>query len=222
MNRNLFHLINSMLVITSISSFSLSPHKKYTFFSSTPTHLCSTSAETTTTENSIEKPAIEPKEAVKIFGRLAEKYIILDPSAGMCCYSACTDCEYRLPGGGYIMADQSASRPKWIPIYEKRSYNENDHVTNWSTNIFTDGPAVTKDEFIENIRQMKFTPPLGGPYVGASAAAIEDYTALAFLFDSLIAEGKEKLTKHRMSIRMKELANNEEGLSWPNFSGILL
>ena len=84
---------------------------------------------------------IDPKEAVKIFGRLAEKYIILDPTAGMCCYSACTDCEYRLPGGGYIMADQSASRPKWVPIYEKRSYNENDHVTSWSTGVFTDGPG---------------------------------------------------------------------------------
>eukprot|EP00957_Ditylum_brightwellii_P062239 4722886-Ditylum_brightwellii.AAC.1 len=33
---------------------------------------------------------IDPKEAVKIFGRLAEKYIMLDSSGGMCCYSACT------------------------------------------------------------------------------------------------------------------------------------
>merc|ERR1711966_254793 len=57
----------------------------------------------------------DPKEAVKSFGRLAEKYIMLDASAGMCCYSACTDCEYREPGGGYRMADQSSARPKWIP-----------------------------------------------------------------------------------------------------------
>jgi hypothetical protein len=42
---------------------------------------------------------IEPKEAVKLFGRLAEKFIMLDSSGGMCCYSACSDCEYRLPGG---------------------------------------------------------------------------------------------------------------------------
>ena len=55
---------------------------------------------------------VEPKEAVKIFGRLAEKYIMLDASGGLCCYSACSDCEYRLPGGGYRMADQSAARPK--------------------------------------------------------------------------------------------------------------
>ena len=34
--------------------------------------------------------AVDPKEAVKLFGRLAEKYIMLDSSGGMCCYSACT------------------------------------------------------------------------------------------------------------------------------------
>ena len=34
--------------------------------------------------------AIDPKEVVKVFGRLAEKYIMLDASGGMCCYSACS------------------------------------------------------------------------------------------------------------------------------------
>ena len=41
----------------------------------------------TSTTNAIKT---DPKEAVKIFGRLAEKYIMLDASAGMCCYSGCT------------------------------------------------------------------------------------------------------------------------------------
>ena len=35
--------------------------------------------------------ALDPtKEAVKLFGRLAEKYIMLDASGGMCCYSGCS------------------------------------------------------------------------------------------------------------------------------------
>lgn len=33
---------------------------------------------------------LEPKEVVKLFGRLAEKYIMLDDSGGMCCYSGCS------------------------------------------------------------------------------------------------------------------------------------
>jgi len=42
---------------------------------------------TTTTAQDV---TIDPKEAVKVFGRLAEKYIMLDASGGMCCYSACS------------------------------------------------------------------------------------------------------------------------------------
>ena len=34
--------------------------------------------------------SLETKEVVKLFGRLAEKYIMLDDSGGMCCYSGCS------------------------------------------------------------------------------------------------------------------------------------
>ena len=160
--------------------------------------------------------AIEPKEAVKIFGRLAEKYIMLDSSAGMCCYSACSDCEFRLPGGGYRMADQSAARPKWIPSYESRSANGKEHTTKWSSEIFANGPSVSKQEFVEAIKGLEYTAPLGGPYVGASAATIEDASAAESLFD-ILSEGKEKLSKHRMSLSLKNLASGEEGLTWAGF-----
>lgn len=166
--------------------------------------------------------AVDPKkEAVKIFGRLAEKYIALDSSGGMCCYSACTDCEFRLPGGGYVMADQTAARPKWIPNYETRNSNNREHVTVWSTGIFANGkPAVTKDEFVDQVVSLAYTPPLGGPYVGASAAKIEDAAAVQYLFDAL-ADGKTKLTKHKMSVRLKQLADGEEGMTWQSFERVM-
>jgi hypothetical protein len=164
--------------------------------------------------------SIEPKEAVKLFGRLAEKYIALDSSGGNCCYSACADCEYRLPGGGYIMADQSAARPKWIPHYESRTANNKEHVTKWSSSIFANGSSVTKEEFVATVRELEYAPPLGGPYVGASAATIEDDSTAEYLFE-VIADGKEKLTKFRMSVRLKQLADGEEGLIWPAFSRAL-
>ena len=40
-------------------------------------------------------------DAAKIFGRLAEKTLYLDETVGACCHSACSDCEWRTPGGGY-------------------------------------------------------------------------------------------------------------------------
>jgi hypothetical protein len=167
---------------------------------------------------------IDPKEAVKVFGRLAEKYIALDSSGGMCCYSACTNCEFRLPGGGYIMADQSAARPKWIPNYERRNSNNREHVTKWSTSIFPtpDTLSVSRDDFVARVRQMDYAPPLGGPYVGASAATIEtsNTAAIGRLFDAL-ADGKTKLTRHRMSLRLKQLADGEEGMTWQSFERVM-
>ena len=38
---------------------------------------------------------IEVKEYIKIFGRLGEKMIFGDASAGLCCHSACENCEWR-------------------------------------------------------------------------------------------------------------------------------
>ena len=47
-------------------------------------------SEATATTDDAAEIKTDPKEAVKLFGRLAEKYIMLDASAGMCCYSGCT------------------------------------------------------------------------------------------------------------------------------------
>jgi hypothetical protein len=189
-----------------------------------PTRLLSSDASstTTTTTTSAEKTTIDPKEAVKIFGRLAEKYIMLDDSGGMCCYSACTDCEYRLPGGGYRMADQSSSRPKWIPSYSTRKFDSlnKEHTTMWSEQIFTNGPAVGKDEFVERLIGMKFTPPLGGPYLSASSGGITETELVEKVWD-LFAGNKEKLTKFRMETRIKELAGGNEGLVWSDFMDAL-
>ncbi|CAB9496807.1 expressed unknown protein [Seminavis robusta] len=167
--------------------------------------------------------SIDAKEAVKLFGRLADKYIMLDSSGGMCCYSACSDCEYRLPGGGYRMADQSSSRPKWICSYDERNFETlgKEHTSKWNTDIFTNGPAVTKEEFIQAMVDIPYNPPLGGPYVGASSATIEDTTGASLLFD-LLAGKKEKLTKYRMGTRIKELAGGEEGLTWAGFSAAMM
>jgi hypothetical protein len=38
---------------------------------------------------------IDVKEYIKIFGRLGEKMIFGDSSAGLCCHSACENCEWR-------------------------------------------------------------------------------------------------------------------------------
>ena len=183
---------------------------------SQPSVVASTLLSSTSTPEGV--VSIEPKEAVKVFGRLAEKYIMLDESGGLCCYSACKDCEFRLPDGGYRMADQSSSRPKWIPVYEERSFasQNKEHIAKWKAEIFTNGPSVTKEQFVTALVQMTYAPPLGGPYVSASAGKLESPTAAEHLFE-VLATGNEKLTRHKMSVRLKELAAGEQGLTWPAF-----
>jgi len=117
------------------------------------------------------------------------------------------------------MADQSSSRPKWIPAYEHRKFESSgkEHTTKWSSEIFKDGPVVTKDVFVKLVSNLEYIPPLGGPYLAASAATINDGAAAARLFDVLVSPGKGKLTKNRMGLRLKELAKGEDGLTWVNF-----
>ena len=209
------------------------PHSQPLYTSTTSSSLASTATESdadstaaSSVSSSSSSPVEDPKEVVKLFGRLADKYILLDSSGGMCCYSACTDCEYRLPGGGYRMADQSSSRPKWICAYDDRSFEASgkEHASKWSIDLYTNYDnrlAVTKDEFVEGMLEMKYNPPLGGPYLGASAAKIEDTTAVEYLFD-LLAGDKEKLTKHRFGTRIKEMAGGEEGMTWAAFEKQIL
>ena len=120
------------------------------------------------------------------------------------------------------MADQSSARPKWIPCYDKREFEAQNkkHTTKWSTDIFIDKPVVTKEEFVERVINMEFVPPLGGPFLAKTAASIEDDSAVETLFDILVGE-KDKLTRHRMSVEMKSLANGEEGLTWAMFSTVM-
>jgi hypothetical protein len=116
------------------------------------------------------------------------------------------------------MEDQSSARPKWIPSYEEKNFESSgkEHTSKWSTEIFTTGPAVTKEEFVSRVLDMEFVPPLGGPYMSKNKADIED-SATAEIFFDILSDGKEKLTKHRMGKKIQELAGGETGLVWSNF-----
>ena len=188
-------------------------------------HQSATCSSTTTTklQSTVEAVELEPKEVVKVFGRLAEKYIMLDESGGMCCYSACKDCEFRLPDGGYRMADQSAARPKWIPVYEERVFagQGKEHIAKWKSEIFAEGTTrVNKGEFAQAVANLDFATPLGGPFVSKSAGTIED-TAVAEALFEILAEGKDVLTRHKMGMALNKLSEGESGLTWPKFSAAL-
>uniref|UniRef100_A0A7S1BTJ5 Uncharacterized protein n=1 Tax=Corethron hystrix TaxID=216773 RepID=A0A7S1BTJ5_9STRA len=81
--------------------------------------------------------------------------------------------------------------------------------------------AVTEEEFVEKVSAMAFAPPLGGSFCSAKDGKEIEPEIIRCFFRLLVREGSEKLTRHRMSTRMKELAGDEEGLNWKNFEGAL-
>ena len=117
------------------------------------------------------------------------------------------------------MADQSSSRPKWIPAYESRKFEalEKEHITKWSAHIFSEGPAVDKETFLKKLTEMDYVPPLGGPYLSAAAGSLLDAKEAAETLFEILAGSKEKLTRHRMSTRLKEIAHGEQGVTWAMF-----
>ena len=117
------------------------------------------------------------------------------------------------------MAEQSSSRPKWIVAYDHRKFPSSgkEHVSKWSIDLFpSSSPVVSVEEFVVRVSQAKYTPPLGGPFVSASAAQTVDETLVHKWFH-ILSQGKDKLTKHKMGVRIKQLAKGEEGLTWNEF-----
>ena len=88
-------------------------------------------------------------ECAKLFGRFAENQLYLDPEVGGCCHSACDDCEWRLPDGGYRFDLLKAMKPKWVPCYQHRDFGDErgSHTPRWVAALFPDGAPLARDAF---------------------------------------------------------------------------
>lgn len=170
------------------------------------------------------------KEAVKLFGRLAESQIMIDPTDGQCCYGGCHDCPYLLPDGGYAMDEQFADRPTWIPHYVLRFLgDEKEHETKWGNKLFSDMRlTLTKERFVDILTtKLEYATPAAVSstlysddmplLMEALDVEITD-TATAEAFFDVMAEGKEKLSRNRMGVRIRELSGGEDGMTWTHFS----
>jgi len=164
---------------------------------------------------SVTAPPSLLNEYGKLFGRLADKFILLDSSAGKCCYSGCSDCEFRLPDGGYRMSEQSSSRAKWICSYRVRDFTDKSHTSKWSS-IFDDEIVLEKSAFIENVQKLEFAESLGPPFISKRDAQIVDPAVLHHFWSKLSVDDKP-LTAVKMQRRLKKLCGEEEGMTWSMF-----
>jgi len=158
---------------------------------------------------------VDVKEYIKIFGRLGEKMIFGDASAGLCCHSACDDCEWR-----YTFDVLQSARPKWIPTYRENKFEDGrEHIAKWS-GLFGEGDApIDKEQFEEGLAAIKFEMPLGpSGFLTAKQADLSPEAVDAFW--SYIARGKPTLSAKQFSIRLKKMLGSpdgDEGVMWPDF-----
>jgi len=110
-----------------------------------------------------EATAVSTAEVAKLFGRLAEPMLYLDETVGPCCHSACSDCEWRDPEGGYRFDLMKATQPKWVPCYLLRDFADQrgSHTTRWSAAIFGADESVSRDAFGERLSAMEFATSMG-------------------------------------------------------------
>jgi hypothetical protein len=109
--------------------------------------------------------AVSTRDVATLFGRLSEPVLYLDRNVGACCHSACSDCEWRDPAGGYRWDLMRSTVPKWIPCYLLRDFQDERgcHVPNWASALFPDGAGSTinRADFGERISALPFEMPMG-------------------------------------------------------------
>lgn len=160
-----------------------------------------------------EAPAaqLSTPEAAKLFGRLAEKTLYLDAAVQACCHSACSDCEWRLPDGGYRWDIMKSTVPKWIPCYVQRDFEDERgcHTPAWAEALFKDDAAISRADFDARLRGMAFDSAAMGPKGKTDAeltpAALDEMWAWL--------GGGETLTAEAMAERLQamSLAEDKQG-----------
>ena len=93
LSRPIFWCLLSLCAFGCVNGFGVSHHDVSRKLQSRVMLHSTTATESTDMDAEI---VVDDKQLVKLFGRLAEKYIMLDASGGMCCYSACKGMFYSI------------------------------------------------------------------------------------------------------------------------------
>ena len=177
--------------------------------------------------------AVSTKDVATIYGRLTEKQLFLDKNVGACCHSACSDCEWRMPDGGYRFDLLKANNPKWLPTYLSRDFEDERgcHTPVWSSELFPDGAGSTvgRAEFAERLAAMPFEMPMGPKGIIKPDAAEPSPEVLDLFWEYL--GGGDELEAEATLRRLQDmsLAEDREGaigegpdfVDWKSFAKAL-
>ena len=123
----------------------------------------STSATSESNEKNIQFNDSEKASIVRLFSKLADSVVLVDLSAGKCCYGSCPGCDYLNDDGSYKYLKYSFSDKEnvaaVIPPYVYRNVGDNEHTSKWSRVLFPQKQRMIKErQFLENLSQLNMDP----------------------------------------------------------------
>jgi len=188
--------------------------------------------------SAVETAAMTTAEATSLFGRLSENKLYLDKNVGACCHSACSDCEWRDPGGGYRFDTMSAARRKWIPCYVRRDFADERgcHEPLWAQTLFprSDEP-LQRSELSERLEQLEFEMPMGPRGTLKPEASQPSASAVDVFWEWLAGPDAESVTIDAALERLKDMSpaspddperlgaigEGPDSVDWKNFAKAL-
>ena len=154
---------------------------------------------------SVASLSLSTPKASMLFGLLAEPVLYLDAEVGACCHSACSDCEWRTPDGGYRWDVMKAMQPKWVGCYRERDFEDQrgSHAPKWATTLFAESDEIGRDEFVARLRGMEYAEAMGPK--GKVLDAMPSDEVLDLFWETLAGAGAETLSFQRMRARARPL-----------------
>lgn len=148
---------------------------------------------------------VSTAEVAKLFGRFAENVLHLDRDVGACCHSACSDCEWRTPDGGYRWDVMKAMQPKWVGCYRERDFEDQRgcHAPKWATTLFAESDDIGRDEFVARLRGMEYAEAMGPK--GKVLDAMPSDEVLDLFWETLAGADAETLSFQSMRARARPL-----------------
>jgi len=179
--------------------------------------------------------ALPSAEAARLFGRFTDPILYLDAAVGACCHSACSDCEWRDPEGGYRFDLMKSVQPKWLCCYLHRDFADErgSHTPKWVLALFPEGEAsaaLSRAEFETRLQDAPFETSMGpkGAVKAGDTALAEETIEVMW---SWLADGSETLEPMQAVRRLQDMsldANREgaigegpDSIDWKTFAKAL-
>lgn len=161
-------------------------------------------------------------ELVKLFGRLADKQLLLDvegagtPEMMNCCHGGCDNCNY-----SRVFDNMAAGRPKWIAMYSDRQLVDGRrHVSKWSQLFCDECSTLEKEMFIERLKNLSYQSCLG-PSISVDPNDLPTEDTLNSLWDILTRYATEptektiiEMSSNNMVEALRSFIQSEHGATW--------